>query len=91
VIQTGCPRGDGYGSLDYSIRSELTQIYYDSEGFIGMASAGNDTEGTQWFITHSATPHLDGNYTIFGKVIEGMDVVHKIQQGDKINEIIFVK
>lgn len=91
VIQTGCPRGDGFGSLDYSIRSELPQIYYDSEGYIGMASAGNDTEGTQWFITHSATPHLDGNYTLFGKVVEGMDVVHKIQQGDKINEIIFVK
>lgn len=91
VIQTGCPRGDGYGSLDYSIRSELPQMYYDGEGYIGMASAGIDTEGTQWFITHSATPHLDGNYTIFGKVVEGMDVVHKIQQGDKINEIIFVK
>lgn len=91
VIQTGCPRGDGFGSLDYSIRSELPQVYYDSEGYIGMASAGNDTEGTQWFITHSATPHLDGNYTLFGKVVEGMDVVHKIQQGDKINEIIFVK
>ena len=56
-----------------------------------MASAGNHTESTQWFITHSATPHLDGNYTIFGKVVEGMDVVHKIQQGDKINDIIFVK
>lgn len=91
VIQTGCPRGDGYGSLDYSIRSELPQMYYDDEGYIGMASAGIDTEGTQWFITHSSTPHLDGNYTIFGKVVEGMDVVHKIQQGDKINEIIFVK
>ena len=91
VIQTGCPRGDGYGSADYSIRSELPQIYYDGEGYIGMASAGNHTESTQWFITHSATPHLDGNYTIFGKVVEGMDVVHKIQQGDKINDIIFVK
>ena len=91
VIQTGCPRGDGYGSLDYSIRSELPQVYYDGEGYIGMASAGNHTENTQWFITHSATPHLDGNYTLFGKVVEGMEVVHKIQQGDKINEIIFVK
>lgn len=91
VIQTGCPRGDGYGSLDYSIRSELAQSYFDGEGYLGMASAGNDTECTQWFITHSATPHLDGNYTIFGKVIEGMDVVHNMQKGDKINEIIFVK
>lgn len=91
VIQTGCPRGDGYGSLDYTIRSELPPMYYDKEGFVGMASSGLHTEGTQWFITHSPAPHLDGKYTIFGKVIEGMDVVHNITQGDKINEIIFVK
>lgn len=91
VIQTGCPRGDGYGSPDYSIRTEVPQMSYDAEGYVGMASAGQDTESSQWFITHSATPHLDGNYTIFGKVVEGMDVVHKIQVGDKINEIIFVK
>ena len=68
VIQGGCPRGDGYGSLDYSIRSELPQLYYDDEGYVGMASAGLNTEGTQWFVTHSPTPHLDGKYTIFGKV-----------------------
>lgn len=91
VIQTGCTRGDGYGSLDYTLRSELPQAYYNDEGYIGMASAGNNTESTQWFITHSPTPHLDGNYTLFGKVVEGMDVVHNIQVGDKINEIIFVK
>lgn len=88
VIQTGCPRGDGYGSQNYSIRSELPQLYYDDQGYIGMASAGPDTESTQWFITHSPTPHLDGNYTIFGKVIEGMDVVHKIIVGDRIQDII---
>lgn len=88
VIQTGCPRGDGYGSLDYNIRSELPQKYYDGEGYVGMASAGNHTESTQWFVTHSATPHLDGRYTIFGKVIEGMDVVHNITVGDKILDII---
>ncbi len=91
VIQTGCPRGDGFGSLDNTIRSELPIQYFDKAGYLGMASAGNHTESTQWFITHSPTPHLDGNYTLFGKVIEGMDVVHKISQGDKINEIIFVK
>ena len=91
VIQTGCPRGDGYGSPNYSIRTEVPQMDYDGEGYLGMASAGLDTESSQWFITNAASPHLDGNYTIFGKVIEGMDVVHKIQVGDKINEIIFVK
>lgn len=91
VIQTGCPRGDGFGGLDYTIRSEVPQKYYDREGFVGMASAGPHTESTQWFITHSPTPHLDGKYTIFGKVFEGMDVVQKIEIGDQINEIIIVK
>jgi cyclophilin family peptidyl-prolyl cis-trans isomerase len=87
VIQGGCPRGDGYGSLDYSIRSELPPLHYDDEGYIGMASAGNHTEGTQFFITHSPTPHLDGNYTIFGKVESGMNIVHQIQMGDQIKNI----
>lgn len=91
VVQTGCPRGDGYGSLNYTIRSELLPHRYDQEGYIGMASAGNHTECSQWFINTSSTPHLDGNYTIFGKVIEGMDVVHNLQQGDSISEIILVK
>jgi cyclophilin family peptidyl-prolyl cis-trans isomerase/HEAT repeat protein len=88
VIQGGCPRGDGYGSLNYSIRSELSHgNRYDLQGKVGMASAGNHTECTQWFITHAPTPHLDGNYTIFAEVLEGMDVVHQIQQGDVIHSI----
>lgn len=86
VIQGGCNRGDGFGGEDYSIRSELANIKYE-EGSVGMASAGKDTEGTQWFITHSPTPHLDGGYTIFAKVQEGMEVVHAIEKGDKINSI----
>jgi cyclophilin family peptidyl-prolyl cis-trans isomerase len=49
-----------------------------------MASAGKDTEGTQWFITHSATPHLEGRYSLFAEVVEGMDVVHQIEVGDTI-------
>jgi len=88
VIQGGCPRGDGYGSLDYSIRSEVPQAYYDREGYVGMASAGPDTEGTQFFITHSPTPHLDGNYTIFGRVTEGMNAVHDIMIGDMIEKVL---
>ena len=91
VVQGGCPRGDGYGALDYSIRSELPQLYYDGEGYLGMASAGLHTEGTQWFITHSPAMHLDGKYTIFGKVISGMDVVHNIEVGDKIEDVIISK
>jgi cyclophilin family peptidyl-prolyl cis-trans isomerase/HEAT repeat protein len=83
VIQAGCARGDGWGSEDYSIRSEFTTGSY-KEGSVGMASAGKDTEGTQWFITHSPTPHLNGRYTIFAEVIKGMDVVNKIGVGDRI-------
>ncbi len=87
VAQAGCPRGDGYGSLDYTIRSELPPLHYDEGGYVGMASAGKHTECTQWFITHSPTPHLDGDYTIFAKVVEGMDIVHQLQIGDVIEKI----
>lgn len=83
VVQAGCNRGDGFGSEDYSIRSEFSQRRYKT-GSVGMASAGKDTEGTQWFITHSPTPHLDGKFTIFAEVVKGMDVVHQIEVGDKI-------
>lgn len=88
VIQGGGLRGDGYGSLDYTIRSELSPLHYLSEGLVGMASAGNHTECTQFFITHAPAPHLDGNYTIFARVISGMEVVHQIQVGDRIEEIV---
>ncbi len=87
VIQGGSPSGNAYGSLDYSIRSEFSDRHYDEEGLLGMASAGADTEGTQFFITHSPTLHLDGRYTVFGKVTAGMDVVHTIQVGDRITSV----
>ena len=87
VVQGGCPNGDGYGGPDYTIRSEFAQLYYQDEGYLGMASAGKDTEGSQFFITHSPTPHLDGNYTIFGRVTAGMDIVHRLQIGDDITRI----
>ena len=90
VVQAGCPRGDGYGSEDYAIRSELSPMRYLDEGFLGMASAGKHTESTQWFITHSPTPHLSGRYTIFGKVRKGMEVVQQIEVGDKILDIKIV-
>lgn len=88
VVQGGCPRGDGYGALDYSMRTEIGLAWYDDEGYLGMASAGPDTEGTQFFITHSPAPHLDGRYTIFGKVTQGMDVVFKLQVGDVIDKVV---
>ncbi len=86
VAQGGCNRGDGYGSEDYSIRSEFSERRY-ATGSVGMASAGKDTECAQWFITHSPTPHLDGRYTIFAVVTSGMDVVQQLEVGDKIVKI----
>lgn len=83
VEQVGCNRGDGFGSEEYSIRSEFSRRRYKT-GSVGMASAGKDTEGTQWFITHSPTPHLDGGYTIFAEVVEGMEFVHRMEVGDRI-------
>lgn len=87
VIQGGCSRGDGYSGADFSLPSEFSPLHYDSGGWVGLASAGKDTEGNQFFITHAPALHLDGRYTIFAKVIEGMDIVHKIQIGDIIEKI----
>ncbi|QNF31850.1 peptidylprolyl isomerase [Adhaeribacter swui] len=86
VIQGGDPRGDGWGGTDYSIRSELHDLHY-REGYLGMASAGKDTESCQWFITHSPTPHLDGRYSIFARVIKGLEVLPLLEIGDKIQEV----
>ncbi|RDV17070.1 hypothetical protein DXT99_00705 [Pontibacter diazotrophicus] len=86
VAQGGDKRGDGWGSSDYSIRSEFAPLRY-GEGYVGMASAGKDTESNQWFITHSPTPHLDGRYTIFAKVVDGMQVVHQLEVGDRILDV----
>ncbi len=88
VIQGGCPRGDGWGSSDDVIRSEFSAESY-STGALGMASAGKDTESCQWFITHSPTPHLDGRYTLFGRVSSGMEVVRQITEGDTIEKILY--
>jgi cyclophilin family peptidyl-prolyl cis-trans isomerase len=87
VVQDGCPRGDGYGAKDYTIRTEIGPLWYEDEGMVGMASAGFDTESTQWFITHSPTPHLDGRYTLFGRVTKAMNVVHQLQVGDRIAKV----
>ena len=88
VIQGGSPTGDGYGGLDYTIRSELSELSYDQAGYVGMARTGQHTEKTQFFITHSPTLHLDGNYTIFAKVVpSSMAVVHKIEIGDAIDRV----
>jgi len=90
VVQGGDPRGDGWGGPGYSIRSEFSPLTYET-GMVGMASSGKDTEGSQFFITQSPQPHLDGRYTIFGKVISGMDVVNKIQLDDHIFDIKIIQ
>jgi cyclophilin family peptidyl-prolyl cis-trans isomerase/HEAT repeat protein len=86
VLQTGCFRGDGFGSEDYSIRSEFSMRAY-VRGSVGYASAGKDTEGTQWFVTYSPTPHLNGRYSIFAHVDKGMDVADRIMVGDRIHSV----
>jgi HEAT repeat protein/cyclophilin family peptidyl-prolyl cis-trans isomerase len=87
VVQGGCPRGDGWGDPGYTIRSEFNKHRYD-RGYVGIAHAGKDTGGCQFFITHSSQPRLNGRYTIFGRVVDGMDVVDRIDQGDTFDVII---
>lgn len=86
VVQGGCPRGDGFGSMDYTIRSEFSSLKYTT-GAVGLASAGPDTESCQWFVTHCPTPHLDGRYTIIGYVVQGMETIHKLGVGDKMLKV----
>ena len=86
VIQDGDPRGDGNGGPGYQIRCEINQSPY-GRGAVGMALSGKDTGGSQWFVTHAPQPHLDGGYTVFGKVVSGMDVVDSIVRGDVIQLI----
>jgi len=83
VVQGGDPRGDGWGGPGYTIRSEFAPKNFET-GSIGMASAGKDTEGSQFFITHSPQPHLDGRYTVFGRVASGQQVVDRLMVGDTI-------
>ncbi len=83
VIQGGDPRGDGSGDAGYHLRDEINRVPYD-RGTVGMPKGGKDTGGCQIFITHTPTPHLDGNYTVFGRVVSGMDVVDRIEEGDRI-------
>lgn len=86
VVQDGDPRGDGSGGPGYTIRDELNDRPY-LRGTVGMALSGPDTGGSQFFIAHSPQPHLDAKYTVFGRVVNGMDVVDRLQQLDVIQRV----
>lgn len=83
VVQGGDPRGDGSGGPGYQIRDELNRLRY-GRGAVGMALSGPDTGGSQYFVTHSPQPHLDGTYTIFGQVIAGLDIVDRLTRRDRV-------
>ena len=94
VIQGGCPNGTGAGGPGYSIDCELTgDNQFHDRGVLSMAHAGRNTGGSQFFICHSRanTAHLDRNHTCFGKVVDGVDIVDAIRQGDKIEKIEIVE
>lgn len=86
VAQDGDPRGDGNGGPGYAIRDEMNRHRYE-RGALGMALSGPDTGGSQYFLTHSPQPHLDGHYTVFGKLVSGFDVLDRIVQGDLIKSV----
>ena len=91
VIQGGCPDGTGMGGPGYSIDCELDgDNQYHDKGVLSMAHAGRNTGGSQFFVCHSRTntAHLDRNHTCFGKVVEGVDIVDDIRQGDVIQKIV---
>ena len=94
VIQGGCPDGTGAGGPGYSIDCELDgDNQYHDRGVLSMAHAGRNTGGSQFFVCHSRdnTAHLDRNHTCFGKVVEGVDIVDDIREGDKIEKIVIVE
>jgi peptidyl-prolyl cis-trans isomerase B (cyclophilin B) len=94
MIQGGCPEGSGRGGPGYKWNDEPSalKLRHDGPGVLSMANAGPNTNGSQFFITHIATPHLDGKHAVFGKVVgDGQKVVNAVEQGDKINSVTIIE
>ncbi|HIV98702.1 MAG TPA: peptidylprolyl isomerase [Candidatus Ornithospirochaeta avicola] len=92
MIQGGCPKGNGTGGPGYRFPDEFdASLRHTGPGILSMANAGPNTNGSQFFITHVATPWLDGKHTVFGHVVEGQNVVNAIEQGDRINHVEIIR
>ena len=87
MIQGGCPKGTGTGGPGYKFEDEARNGLSHERGVLSMANAGPNTNGSQFFITHVATPWLNGKHTVFGKVVDGLDVVDAVRQGDTIKSV----
>lgn len=90
VMQTGDPRGDGYGGPEWLLPDEVSALPF-STGSVGMARSGRDTGGSQWFVTTSPQPHLVGDYTRFGEVVDGLDIVRRLDTDDRVLDVVVVR